>query len=106
MDNYAVILDNKVINRIVWDGEADLAYSKTPYEMILDNQGLFNIGMYFEDSEWKNPIIEEVGDEWQQPTSPDTLYQKGDVVIHNGETWESEVDGNFGEPGIWGWIQI
>ena len=43
--------------------------------------------------------------EWTQPDSTNP-YMKGDKVIHNGKTWESTIDGNVWEPGIYGWIEV
>ena len=43
--------------------------------------------------------------EWQQPDSTNP-YQKGDKVKHNGKTWESEIDNNVLEPGVYGWKEI
>ena len=43
------------------------------------------------------PAIEE----WEQPDSTNP-YQKGDVVTHNGKTWESLIDNNVWEPGAVG----
>lgn len=42
---------------------------------------------------------------WEQPgaTNP---YMKGDKVLHNGKTWESSIDNNVWEPGIYGWVEI
>ena len=39
--------------------------------------------------------------EWEQPDSTNP-YMKGDKVTHNGQTWESLVDGNVWEPGAAG----
>ena len=39
--------------------------------------------------------------EWEQPDSTNP-YMKGDKVTHNGQTWESLVDGNVWEPGATG----
>ena len=39
--------------------------------------------------------------EWEQPDSTNP-YMKGDKVTHNGQTWESLVDGNVWEPGAVG----
>lgn len=41
-------------------------------------------------------------EEWKQPESTNP-YMKGDKVRHNGKTWESLVDGNVWEPGVYGW---
>jgi chitodextrinase len=46
----------------------------------------------------------EIG-EWVQPDSTNA-YSKGDRVTHNGKTWESYVDGNVWEPGVYGWTEI
>lgn len=43
--------------------------------------------------------------EWVQPDSTNP-YSKGDKVIHNGKTWESTIDGNVWEPGVYGWIEV
>ena len=43
--------------------------------------------------------------EWKQPDSTNP-YAKGDKVTHNGKTWESTVDGNVWEPGIYGWQEV
>ena len=43
--------------------------------------------------------------EWQQPYSTNP-YQKGDKVKHNGKTWESEINTNVWEPGVYGWKEV
>ena len=43
--------------------------------------------------------------EWVQPDSTNP-YNKGDKVYHNGKLWESYVDGNVWEPGVYGWNEI
>ena len=43
--------------------------------------------------------------EWEQPISTNG-YMMGDKVTHNGHTWESTVDNNVWEPGVYGWIQL
>lgn len=43
--------------------------------------------------------------EWEQPSSTNP-YMKGDKVRHNGKTWESNVDNNVWEPGVYGWDEI
>lgn len=43
--------------------------------------------------------------EWEQPDSTNP-YKKGDKVKHNGKTWESEIDTNVWEPGVYGWKEI
>lgn len=46
----------------------------------------------------------EIG-EWVQPDSTNP-YMKGDKVKHNDLTWESTVDNNVWEPGVFGWNQL
>ena len=43
--------------------------------------------------------------EWVQPDSTNP-YSKGDKVTHNGKTWESTIDGNVWEPGVYGWVEV
>lgn len=52
-------------------------------------------------------LIPDPGDipEWVQPGSTNP-YMKGDKVTHIGKTWESMVDNNVWEPGIYGWTEI
>lgn len=43
--------------------------------------------------------------EWEQPDSTNP-YMAGDKVAHNGKTWESSIDNNVWEPGVYGWTEI
>ena len=45
-----------------------------------------------------------IGD-WVQPDSTNP-YMRGDKVIHNGKTYESSIDNNVWEPGVYGWVEI
>ena len=40
---------------------------------------------------------------WTQPLGATDAYQTGDVVMHNGQTWQSTCDNNVWEPGVYGW---
>jgi hypothetical protein len=40
---------------------------------------------------------------WAQPLGSSNAYAKGDVVTHSGLLWESLIDANVWEPGIYGW---
>ena len=51
-----------------------------------------------------DPTGETVLD-WEQPDSTNP-YMKGDKVKHNGVIYESEVDNNVWEPGVYGWVAI
>ena len=48
---------------------------------------------------------ENIIPEWEQPDSTNP-YGKGDRVTHNGKTWESLVDSNVWEPGVYGWTEV
>lgn len=63
------------------------------------------VGNYVEvvTSEPEEPTGEEVA-EWVQPDSTNP-YMMGDRVLHNGSTWESTVDNNVWEPGVYGWAE-
>ena len=42
--------------------------------------------------------------EWEQPGSTEG-YATGDRVTHNGKVWESILDNNVWEPGVYGWVE-
>lgn len=42
---------------------------------------------------------------WEQPESTNP-YMTGDRVTHNGKTWQSTVDNNVWEPGVYGWVEV
>jgi len=44
--------------------------------------------------------------EWVQPTGAQDAYSLGDLVAHGGKTWESTVDNNSWEPGMYGWVEV
>ena len=56
---------------------------------------------------WAKVLIPIQGEipEWEQPDSTNP-YAKGDKVTHNGKTWESTIDGNVWEPGVYGWAEV
>lgn len=43
--------------------------------------------------------------EWAQPSSTNP-YMRGDKVAHNGKTWQSDIDNNVWEPGVYGWSEV
>ena len=43
--------------------------------------------------------------EWVQPDSTNP-YMTGNRVTHNGKTWESQIDNNVWEPGVYGWAEV
>ena len=50
---------------------------------------------------WTDPFPE-----WVQPTGAHDAYNKGDKVSHNGLHWESDMDANVYEPGVYGWSEV
>lgn len=53
-------------------------------------------------------LVDPTGDtvlDWEQPDSTNP-YMKGDKVKHNGVIYESEVDNNVWEPGVYGWLIV
>ena len=44
--------------------------------------------------------------EWVQPTGAHDAYNKGDKVSHNEKHWESDIDANVYEPGVYGWTEV
>lgn len=43
--------------------------------------------------------------DWEQPDSTNP-YMRGDRVTHNGKTWQSDIDNNVWEPGVYGWTEV
>ena len=56
---------------------------------------------------WAEVLIpdENVIPEWKQPESTNP-YQTGDRVTWNNKTWESTINGNVWEPGVYGWVEV
>lgn len=44
--------------------------------------------------------------EWIQPTGAHDAYNKGDKVSHLEKHWESDIDANVYEPGVYGWSEV
>ncbi len=44
--------------------------------------------------------------EWIQPLGALDAYPLGSKVTHNSKTWESTVNNNVWEPGVYGWTEI
>ena len=43
---------------------------------------------------------------WTQPLGATDAYMAGDIVVHNSEIWQSDVDNNVWEPGVYGWTMV
>ena len=44
--------------------------------------------------------------EWVQPTGAHDAYKKGDKVTYNDDHWQSAVDNNVWQPGVYGWEKL
>jgi hypothetical protein len=55
---------------------------------------------------WKRVALPDQILPWVQPLGSFDAYQTGDQVTRNGFTWESTVDNNIWEPGVFGWVQV
>lgn len=42
---------------------------------------------------------------WTQPLGASDAYMKGDIVQHKDALWQSDIDGNVWEPGVYGWSE-
>jgi hypothetical protein len=43
---------------------------------------------------------------WVQPLGAGYEYHMGDKVTHKGSTWESTINNNVWEPGVYGWMKV
>lgn len=55
---------------------------------------------------WARTAPEGEIPEWIQPTGAQDAYNTGDKVKHNSKTWQSTVDSNVWEPGVYGWAEV
>lgn len=44
--------------------------------------------------------------EWVQPIGSHDAYSMGDTVTHNDSKWQSIVNNNVWEPGVYGWEEV
>lgn len=51
-------------------------------------------------------VTEDGYTEWVQPLGASDAYNTGDVVSHGGELYQSTVDANVWEPGVYGWDKV
>lgn len=43
--------------------------------------------------------------EWKQPQGAHDAYKMGAKCSHNGKHWQSDIDNNVYEPGVYGWTE-
>ena len=44
--------------------------------------------------------------DWVQPAGGHDAYNMGDQVRHVGKVWESTINANVWEPGVYGWVEV
>lgn len=96
-----------------WDGAAQytagqrVQYDGILYRCLQDHAAQDGWSPAAAPSLWARVLIDDpnVIPDWVQPDSTNP-YAKGDRVRHKGKTWESTVDGNVWEPGVWGWAEV
>ncbi len=49
-------------------------------------------------------LVRDGAQPWVQPLGAHDAYQIGDMVTHNGDTWENNTPNNVWEPGVYGWV--
>ena len=79
-------------------------YNDILYKCLQDHTSQENWTPAAAPSLWTKVLIPdpEVIPEWEQPGSTNP-YMTGDKVIHNNQTWVSDIDNNVWEPGVYGW---
>ena len=50
-------------------------------------------------------VTEDGYAEWVQPLGASDAYNTGDIVVHKGIVYKSNIDGNVWEPGVYGWVK-
>jgi len=85
---------------------------------LYDGQAYQVIQAHTTQSDWPPPIVPALfrqmfaappGQEypdWVQPAGGHDAYKKGDRVKFDGQNWESTIDANVWQPGVYGWIVV
>lgn len=83
------------------------AYLDVPYRCLQAHTSQATWNPADAPSLWAKVLIPDpsVIPEWEQPGSTNP-YMKGDKVKHNGKVWESLIDNNVWEPGVYGWQEV
>lgn len=84
-------------------------YKDDIYRCLLDNNATAEHTPDISTALWKKILPpEEPGGylPWVQPLGATDAYKKGERVIHKDKTWESAVDNNVWEPGVYGWTEV
>jgi hypothetical protein len=57
-------------------------------------------------SGWRQLTTNGAPPAWVQPTGAHDAYHLGDRVTHNGQVWQSTIEENVWEPGVFGWTEV
>ena len=84
-----------------------ISYGGILYKCLTDHTSQSDWAPDVAPSLWAKLLTDPDGEAlpWEQPGSTNP-YAKGDKATHNGKTWQSTVDNNVWEPGIYGWIEV
>lgn len=84
-----------------------IQYNKTLYKVLQDHTSQDDWTPDTAPSLFAKVLIPDANviPEWEQPDSTNP-YMTDDKVTHNGKTWESLVDNNVWEPGVYGWSEV
>lgn len=118
-DNAAIMTDEEAVDAVElfprWSGDGVSCktgerrrYGENLYKCLQDHTSQDGWDPESAPSLWAKilPGQDDTGiGEWEQPDSTNP-YMKGDRVTHGGKTWESDVDNNVWEPGVYGWSEV
>ena len=96
-----------------WEADADYSvgdrktFEGVLYKCLISHRSQVGWSPAVSPSLWTKVLIPdpETIPEWEQPDSTNG-YMKGDKVTHNGKMWESTIDNNVWEPGVYGWTEV
>lgn len=117
-ENASVLTDEKAAEVPelfpAWNGDAmncitgnRVRYNGVLYKCLQSHESQANWTPETAPSLWARVLIEDPDtvSAWVQPDSTNP-YMIGDRVSHGGKTWESSVNYNVWEPGVYGWTEV
>lgn len=94
-------------NGVAYTADYKVVYNGTLYKCLQAHTSQSDWAPNTAASLWARVLITDpdVVLEWEQPDSTNG-YSAGDKVTHNSKIWESLVDNNVWEPGVYGWTEV
>lgn len=95
------------IGREVKAGEY-MRYKEVLYKVLIDHTTQESWAPDVSPSIFAKVLVDPTGETilaWEQPNSTNP-YMKGDKVKHNEKVWQSTIDNNVWEPGVYGWKEV